>query len=172
MAIKLIGALVVIFACGKIGFDFASILSKRVAEIRGAITVLTALESEITFQNVPLGDALMHAGDATSAAIGLTFKKAGRALKMKKGSTAAEVWSETVDAQCINALNKGDIMILKSLGALLGKSDIDNQIGNIALAKEKLRTAERDALDAEKKYGKLYKSTGLLVGALIAILFL
>jgi len=189
MIAKLLGATIVIFACGKIGFDFAARLARRVNEIRGSITALVALKGEMTFKGIPLGDALIHAGEAaengTTDNIHKIFKSAGTALNLKLGMTAQEVWQTVLDNDFDRAgrfrdipsvtglsIGEKDLEILRSLGPLLGKSDIENQLGNIMLVMKKLEIAEKEAIEEERKYGKLYKSAGLLIGALIAILFI
>jgi stage III sporulation protein AB len=165
------GAAVIVFACGKIGFDFAGKLKRRVAEIHACESALIALESEMSFNAAPLAQAFRSIGRTMKTRVADIFIVAGRNIEEKSGTTAQEAWNAAIGAMAkYLSMKETDIGILKTLGETLGASDMDNQKSAILLAKVKLSAAAKEAEEEEKRYGRMYKNIGLLAGALIAIL--
>jgi stage III sporulation protein AB len=63
--------------------------------------------------------------------------------------------------------NEKDIMLL--LGASLGVSDREDQLRYLRLAIAQLQAEEENAIEEQKRYEKMWRSLGVLAGALIVI---
>lgn len=69
-------------------------------------------------------------------------------------------------------LNSEDIEIIKSLGKMLGKTDVEGQISEINLTSEFLETQIIKAEEDCKKNEKMYKTLGTIVGLAIVIILI
>lgn len=79
-----------------------------------------------------------------------------------------EAWERALDKKT-DVLKKEDINSLKTLGKLLGKTDIQGQINQIKLVCEFLDKQIEEALEEKNKNEKLYKKLGVIVGLVIVI---
>ncbi len=59
---------------------------------------------------------------------------------------------------------------MQQLGAKLGLTDRDDQVKHLRLAVNQLRGEEELAKDEQQRYERMWKSLGLLMGALVVIL--
>lgn len=159
--VKLIGAVMTGFACGYFGFRLRMTLKTRMVSLANIVTSLETLESEINFSVNKLKKALVRAD--TNGLFALAAEKTD-ALGAEKA------WSEAVREMSGKlCLTGADCDALNLLGRSLGKTDRGDQIKNIRYVKS-LADAQRRAAETEyAKYGKLYSSGGVLVGAFIVI---
>ena len=69
-------------------------------------------------------------------------------------------------------LKNEDIELIKSLGTLLGKTDIEGQMSEIEQFKTMLETQIKIAEEEKNKNSKMYKSLGTIIGlAIVIVLF-
>ena len=85
-----------------------------------------------------------------------------------KNIDAGKAWESSIDIANCN-LNKEDKDVIKGLGKLLGKTDVDGQISQLNLINNFLDTQIKQA-EAEKEKGeKLYRKLGVISGLIIVI---
>jgi stage III sporulation protein AB len=60
--------------------------------------------------------------------------------------------------------------VMLQLGHVLGLSDRSDQVKHLRLAVSQLQAEEVDAREEQRKYEKMWKSLGVLIGGLIVIL--
>ena len=70
------------------------------------------------------------------------------------------------------SLDKEDIETLKGLSSLLGKVDLEGQVGEIELVDSFLDTQILKAEEQEKKFVKMYKTLGIVIGIAISIVLI
>lgn len=102
-----------------------------------------------TYEAIP--ETFKEIGNGIKGNIGKIFIKASQ--KMQETS-AGKAWEEALDNQNTN-LTKVDIDILKKLGRMLGKTDIEGQISEIKLVDNFIDTQIKEA-EIEKKRTKNY----------------
>lgn len=168
--LKLAGALMLIGAGALLGWMRAGRLADRPAQIRRLVRLLSQLETEIAFGYTPLPEALARIGRQAAEPLASLFREA--AARLERGETAAwEAWQAALDGVWERtAMQQGEKEILLTLGRTLGATDRDDQVRHLRLAAKQLESLEPEAAEAKRKYEKMWKSLGLLGGALVAVI--
>ena len=84
---------------------------------------------------------------------------------------AGDAWEKRIDSSNIMLL-QDDKEALKSLGKLLGKTDIEGQISQIRLVNNFLDIQIEEATESKNKNEKMYKKLGLIVGIATVIVLI
>lgn len=167
----LIGAIFILSSFTLMGWYQASQLSSRPTQIRFTIQALQRLETEIVYGLTPLPNALHSISRQIKEPIGALFARIASELEESVGSTAAEVWrSVTQQHWAHTSMRTAEKEIFLHLGTTMGISDRDDQIKHLRLAMKQLQAEEEAARDEARRLGQMWKSIGLLAGALIVIL--
>lgn len=163
MIAKIIGAAALAGGCFIIGKSGADRLSWRVQLLSSLEEALLIFEGELLYRRADIADAFAAAGICDISGI---FKKSaesteglGAAKAFRKGITAASLEKEETDA-----------LIAFSCG--LSSPDIDGQVKNAALCRERIKAILRAAKEKKEKCARLYTASGLLSGAAAVILLL
>ena len=168
--LKLAGALFILLAGGLTGLHMSRQYTGRPRQIRQLIQALQRLETEISYGSTPLGDAFASIARQLSGPVAQLMEEAAKELAAETVDTrqalersAERCWQRT-------ALRAAERDIWLHLGSILGVSDRDDQIRHLRLAMSQLKTEETAALEDERRYAPMWRSLGVLGGALIAIL--
>lgn len=172
--LKTLGALLVLAAGMLLGLYQSQTLSRRPKQIRQLSLALQRLETEIGYGSTPLPDALKACVGSLSPPLAAIFTDAAeRMAEPGTGRTAAESWSRAVrEGFRRTSMKEPEREALLQLGATLGISDTQDQLKHLRLAVSHLSTEERNASDEEKRYGKMWKSLGVLGAALVVVIML
>ena len=161
-----------IFACASlIGVLISKKYKNRVYELKSFKEACNVLESKIKFTYEPLGDIFEEIADIyQNNDISNIFKNISINMKKKDFRLA---WNEAVEKnkQQLN-LKKDDINIIKSLGNMLGKTDVQGQLSEINLNMNFLDTQIRLAEEEQHKNEKMYRTLGTIVGLAIIIILI
>ena len=84
---------------------------------------------------------------------------------------AGEAWEKSVEDNGAN-LKKEDKNSIKTLGKLLGKTDVEGQINQIQLVNSFLEQQINEATEAKNKNEKMYQKLGAIVGLIIVIVLI
>lgn len=169
--LKLLGAVLILFAATMLGFAKASLYARRPRQIRQLIQALQRLETEMVFGFTPLPEALCRIAAQLDPPLGTMFRQAAEPLMYASGKTAGESWREAVDS-CWKetAMSSNEREIFSQIGFTLGVSDREDQMKHLRLAVHMLQAEEQTAWDEQKRYEKMWKSLGVLAGAFVVIL--
>lgn len=168
--IKWIGAICILIATSKIGFDASKLLTERTRQIRMLKSALQSLEAEIMFGHVPLHEAARRIAKQIEGPIGKIFEMFASNL-INKETTAKAAWEESISQLWKEtALKKSEQEILLQFGETLGKHDRIQQQKQIRLALTHLEREEQEARDKQLTYGKMIRNLGVLGGLLIILL--
>jgi len=164
--IKIIGFLIVLISSCKIGLDISNRYSERTKELRSVIQALEIIKTEIEFSNSLLFKALEHCDIVKNKSVSNLMLKISKSLKN----------NETISNELFEnnnlALHKSDIDILTDIFLTLGAGNTQNEVNNINNGIDRLKASINNSLDDEKKYCKLSKVSGLLIGIFIGIMFI
>ncbi|WP_127585978.1 stage III sporulation protein SpoIIIAB [Paenibacillus koleovorans] len=168
--LKLIGAMLVIAACTLLGLAKAARYARRPRQLRLLIQVLQRLETEMTYGATPLADALRRIAAQAADPIGAMLLDAAERMD-PGGETAKASWQEATRLHWrYTALQDSEREVWSQLGFTLGVSDREDQVKHLRLAASLLQTEEQVAWEEQRRYEKMWRSLGVLAGALIVIM--
>ncbi|WCN38921.1 stage III sporulation protein SpoIIIAB [Aneurinibacillus uraniidurans] len=170
--LKLIGAALIIAASTLIGMQFARQVARRPIHIRQLRAAFTLLETEIVYGATPLQDALATIAQRVGGeAAGPLFHRAATLLAEESELSTAACWRQAVqESWSKTAMQDAEREVVLQLGAMLGRSDREDQRKHIQLAVINLENEEQTARDNQRRYEKMYRSLGVLGGILLVIL--
>jgi stage III sporulation protein AB len=168
--VKLLGAILILFAGTMFGFYQALQLSRRPRQIRQLIQALQRLETEISYGLTPLPAALLTISRQISQPLSQIFHIAAEQLKAF-GLSTEESWRYAIEAGWQDtAMKTAEQEVFQQLGLTLGLTDREDQIKHLRLTVSQLQAEEITAWEEQKRYEKMWKSLGLLSAALVVIL--
>ena len=140
----------------------------RVEELREIKTALNIFKTKLKYTYQPIPELFKEISVAINSNIGTVFKIAANYMKDKTAETA---WGKAIDDVTFN-INQEDICILKSLGNLLGKTDLSGQISQIELTEKFIEEQIRKAEQERQKNEKLFRTLGMTAGLAIVIILM
>lgn len=152
--IKCISLIIILFLSSYIGIIITNKYKSRVMELKEIKKALNIFETKIKFTYAPLPEIFKEISKNLNKNIANIFEDASCYMKEK---TAQSAWIEAIN-NSKTSMNKEDLEIIKDLGKLLGKTDIDGQVSQIKLTDkfidEQIETAEYEC----RKNAKMYKA--------------
>jgi len=169
---KIIGCILVIVICMLIGRTMAGGYVERVKNLQEFITALSLLRSKIAFGQEVLEISFLDIAISCENKVGRIFLEVAEELK-STNIPVSEIWSNKVDEYFRSLdFNFNDEKILLDFGNMLGRGSIDEEVRNINLAVERLKTQLENATDERNKYAKLYRTIGGIGGTALAIILI
>ncbi len=160
--------LAVFIGCVYTGRILSDQYKKRVEELKEMKKMLLGLETKMKYTYDILPEIFLEIAGNTKQVIKEIFEKASFFMKEK---TASIAWEEALETTKTN-MTKEDLEVLKGFGKLLGKTDMEGQVGQIELTNEFLDTQIKKAEKELTKNEKLYKTLGTVCGAAFVILLI
>ncbi|WP_020616797.1 stage III sporulation protein SpoIIIAB [Paenibacillus daejeonensis] len=169
--VKLLGAILILFAGTMIGFQQAARFAERPRQLRQLAHALQRLETEIGYGYTPLDEALRRASHALAEPAAALFADAAARLSNGGETTFREAWEAALAEHWPRtSMKRGEHEVMLQLGTLLGISDREDQMKHLRLALLQLQSEEEAAREDQVRYEKMCKSLGILAAALIVIL--
>lgn len=169
--LKLVGSMLIILAGTLFGFYQANQLSSRPKQIADLIRLLQRLETEILYGFTPLPAALRQTGNTCPPPVGAIFLSAAEQLEQAEGRSVKRIWQETLENHWSRtAMKTPEREVLLQLGFTLGLTDREDQVKHLRLALNQLQGEADTARDEQRRYERMWRSLGVLMGALIVIL--
>ena len=170
--LKWIGAAMILAAGTAFGFRQASRYARRPGELRQLAAALGTLESEIVYGASPLAEAMERVAGAFPPPVSRLFAEAAARMRDRREErTAGECWEEAVRAVWPEtAMKDAEMSALLALSATLGATDKADQVKHLRFAVSKISAEEEAAREEAARYGRMWRSLGVLAAALIVIL--
>lgn len=152
--IKAVILITILILSSYAGIMISAKFKNRVIELKEMKKALNIFETKIkyTYETVP--DIFFEISENFIYNISNIFKNASKKMK---DVTAKEAWIQAVDSSITN-MTKEDLDVIKGLGKLLGKTDIEGQIKQIELTDKFIETQIQKAEKEYEKNEKLYKT--------------
>lgn len=127
---------------------------------------LNYLKTKITYTNDTLPNIFFDIHNKLNGDVGELFLASGKRMELE---FAGEAWEKCIDSTRL-ILSNEDKDVLKSLGKLLGSTDIDGQINQIDMVNNFLDEQINEAMEQKNKNEKMYKKLGIIIGLGIVII--
>ena len=137
----------------------------RLQELEEMKNTLNILKNKIKFTYEPIPDVFLEISKKIKGNVGKLFFDASKQMQL---DFAGEVWEKCISNSNLGLL-EDDKEALKSLGKLLGSTDIEGQISQIRLVNTFLDGQIEDATESRNKNEKMYKKLGVIVGLAVVI---
>lgn len=151
-----------------IGILISKQYSNRVTELNELKTALNMIKTKIRFTSEPLYSIFQEVSASSKGNVSNLFKNMSKNLK---NNSAKTVWEEGIEKENL-FIKKQDRQALKSMGKLLGKTDLDGQISEIELTESFLETQILEAQKERDKNERLYKTLGMITGVGIIVILI
>ncbi len=162
---KLVGLLCLVLACAGAGVYAAGRLKREVTAFEQLISLTEQCAAVIRCQSPELPELLRQLGDMGQFHFPDVVRRG-----LSPGKPPVELWHNAVWSD--SAVPKAARETICSLGEVLGTTDVSGQLSAIALHRERLERAAAESRERCLRQGKLYRSLGLLGGALVAVLLM
>lgn len=169
--IKLLGAVLILFAGTMYGFQQAARFAARPRQLRQVAHALQRLETEIGYGQTPLPEALERTAHNVPPPIAIILAEAASGISGSSGLSFRESWEQAVNKGWpLTSMRANEQAVLLRLGSALGISDKEDQMKHLRLALLQLKTEEDAAREDQARYEKMWKSLGVLIAVLVVIL--
>ncbi|WEK55592.1 MAG: stage III sporulation protein SpoIIIAB [Candidatus Cohnella colombiensis] len=172
--LKFAGVILILFAGTMIGMLQAARFAARPRQIRHLLHALQRLETEISYGQTPLPEALLTIATLVPKPLAGIFEEIANSLRNQAadtGETVRQCWERTIESRWHGtAMKQVEKEAFLRLGATLGSSGRDDQLKHIRLTMVQLQTEEATAREDQMRYEKLSRTLGALAAALVVIL--
>lgn len=152
-----------------IGILISKKYSNRVHILKDLKKALNIFEVKINYSLETIPEIFNEISNKIKGPAGNIF--ANTVFNINKGMLAGEAWEQAVVSNSAE-LNQEDINSIKTLGKLLGSTDVEGQINQIELVKEFINTQINEAIETKNKNAKMYQKLGAIVGLVIVIILI
>lgn len=153
-----------------IGVLISKKYANRVRILKDMKNALNMFEVKINFSFETIPEIFNEIAEKIGGVVGKIFADTVKYIECKN-MLAGEAWDKSVDENAGN-LKKEDIRCIKSLGKLLGKTDIEGQVNQIQLVSAFLDKQINEADDEKHKNEKMYQKLGAIVGLMLVIVLI
>ncbi len=160
--------ILIFISCTYLGILISKKYTNRVKELKEFKNALGIIETKIKFTYEPLGEIFKEISSNFSTNISNIFINTCDNMKNYNIGKAWELAIEDGNTYML----KEDKEVLKSLGKLLGKTDVNGQISQIEQTSEFLNNQIEKAEVERVKNEKLYKTLGIVSGIGLVILLI
>lgn len=161
----------VLLGSTSIGFLLSKGYKYRVIELRCLSNLINILQNKIKFTHKPLQEILEEISNIeTNTRITQIFYKT--AQNLEKDNCQEALNKAIIEEKFFLNLKTEDIELLKTLGTVLGKTDVEGQMSEISQFNILLDNQIKKAEQEHTKNDKMCKSLGTIIGlAIVIILF-
>ncbi len=167
VVVKFIILILIFWTCSQIGMKIANKYVVRANNLKQMKKALKILEAKITYTYDMLPDLFFDIANRVKGPVGNIFKRTAARMDVE---FAGEAWEYMVD-EC-NSFTKEDKDALKSLGKLLGSTDINGQLNQLSLVNCFLDEQIKEATALKEKNTTMYRKLGVIIGLGITIVLM
>ena len=166
--IKVFILFLIFYSSLKIGKVIAKKYYNRVKELKEMKNALNMFLTKIRFTYESVPESFNEIGNNIKGKVGEIFKTASNNMK---NMSAGNAWEETIE-KVDTSFTDEDKNVIKNLGRMLGKTDLEGQVSEIKLVQNFLNTQIDIAEKEKQKNEKLYKTLGGVIGLAIVIILI
>ena len=168
LVIKIVIYSFIFLSCSLIGILISKKYVNRVNELRDFKNALNIFKTKIKYTYEPLPEIFAEISESIDSNISSVFKIASEKMN---ACAAGEAWELALKMDELN-IDEEDRNILRKLGKLLGKTDMQGQVNQIEMTSEFLDKQIRKAENQKDKSEKMYRILGMIIGMAIVIMLI
>ncbi|MGN0620688.1 MAG: stage III sporulation protein AB [Porcipelethomonas sp.] len=165
--LKIIGVIMIFTAFSWAGFSFSTALRRKTERLENERKLTEDLSTLIRYRALTLREIVSQLSDNPS------YKKMGFIIYTAGSDRFVpfpEAWEKGVQKDTELSRMEKDILI--KMGYELGKTDMEGQLAALSLYGGQLEKRLSEENEKYLKKGKMYRSLGVLFGAMAGILFI
>lgn len=167
----MISSITIVVCCTLLGMHMSYRYNERIHNIRVLQSILAHLETEIIYYSTFLSQAIKNSTRALEGDWKIFFLQVVHFLENENEYSFADAWKQSLkEIEKSPYIGKAELDIMYRFGLQLGNSDRQGQQKYFEIARQQLKIEEDNALQLNLRYGKMYRSLGLLLGLGIAII--
>lgn len=163
--IKNMSLILIILICSYIGFLKSKSFENRVTELSKFQSALVMFESKLKFTYEPIKNIFEEISSVIYKNESNIFY-----ITSKEEKNINKAWCEGTESSLF--LTDSDKNVIKTIGKLLGKTDIEGQLSEISLGLDLVSKQLKSAEEERNKNSKLYKTMGVILGLGISIILI
>ncbi len=170
MTVKIVGAAMILAACGWVGFAMAAAYRREERSLQQLIQALEHMKSELSYTMPPLPELCKSAAAGCSGLIASVLQALATELDMQLAPQAEACMQNALE----KASNVPDSVREKLLqiGKSLGRFDLRGQLSGLEAAQELCRRDLEGLHSHREERIRSYQTLGLCAGAALVILFI
>ena len=148
-----------------IGIKISNKYVERANNLKQIKKALNIFETKIMYTYEPIPDVFFEISKKIKGNVGKLFYDASKQMQL---DFAGEAWEKSINNSNLE-LSEDDKDALKSLGKLLGNTNIEGQLNQLKLVNSFLSEQIEEANESRNKNEKMYKKLGIIVGLAVVI---
>ncbi len=173
MYIKIVGSLFFMCSAAAIGFMKAEELKVRVKRLQELKRMMLLLQGELRFHRAALSEAFESVAERMEEPFQSFLSETAGRLEQREAKGFEGIWEEMSGKLLqTEGFQKEDERLLEVLRNGLGYLDLAMQTETLNLAMIQAEEAVRIAKEQQESRGKLYRTMGVTVGALLTLLII
>lgn len=168
LVLKIVMLFAVFGTISTIGVKISNRYTERANNLKQIKKALNIFETKIMYTYEPIPDVFLEISKKIKGDVGKLFLDASRNMSL---DFAGDAWEKSLNNSNIMLL-EDDKEALRSLGKLLGSTDIDGQLSQIRLVNGFLNEQIKEAIEQKNKNETMYKKLGIIVGLAVVIVLI
>lgn len=170
MIIKILGATLILAACGGVGFKIAANYIKEERTIRQLIYILDFMSSEMQYRLTPLPELCKQAANESKGVLSRVFAKLSEEMVNQIAPNVSHCMSAALSSR--TDIPPTTAEMLQVLGNSLGRFDMNGQLRGLDAVRSQCKEKLNDLIQNKDVRLRSYKTLGLCAGAAMVILFI
>ena len=171
--LELLGATLIVGACGALGLAARQRLTLRIAALTAMLDGVRLISAEIEGRMTPLPDVFHQLARSPNRFQRRLFGEICARMERAESMSLGYHWSSTVrDLADELALAPDDCAVLRDAAAFLGRYDAGQQVKSLDYTASRLEECRRAACAELRQRGNVYRACGVAVGILVVLVML
>lgn len=168
--VKILGAVMIVFGCGSVGFKIALNQLRRERMLRQFLEILDYMESELQYRLTQLPELCRQASSHCSGMLSDIFLQLTHELENQVAPDVERCMRSSIALQ--RDTPEEMRQLLELFGRSLGKFDLNGQLKGIALTRHACDIQLEELTTDKDVRLRSYRTLALCAGAALAILFI
>lgn len=170
MGYQMIGAVLIVAACGGYGLLLSAACRQRERELGRLLQALAYMENQLAYQLTPLPDLCRQAGKEVGGIVGEVLRNLARELSWQSAPDVTGCMAAALSRS--RELPPQLRRLLAQLGRSLGRFDLPGQLRGLEAAREGCHQQLAQLRAGREPRLRSYRTLGLCAGAALVILLL